>query len=262
MRPQQNRRIRGRGNNNNGNNRRGPNPLTRNYESNGPDVKIRGNAQHIADKYAALARDVQAAGDRVMAENYLQHAEHYMRIILSAQPQFAQPLRVEAQDEESEASDNIVELPLTESDAGQENLLHLVVNREAEESSTTATLEEPEGVGNLPPSSQEAKPKAERVRRMTRRRLPRQIQSDEVAALGGESGGHENSGTEASFLPAFITESQDKTNDAPPPVPQQELAATEARKPVRRTTKTREEGEEKPPRKRRSVKNADTAASA
>lgn len=85
MRPaQQNRRMRGRGNNNN---RKGPNPLTRNYESNGPDVKIRGNAQHIAEKYAALARDAQVSGDRVMAENYLQHAEHYTRIILQAQAQ-------------------------------------------------------------------------------------------------------------------------------------------------------------------------------
>ncbi|MCZ2203729.1 DUF4167 domain-containing protein [Bartonella sp. A05] len=90
MRPQQNRRVRGRNNNNN---RRGPNPLSRNYESNGPDVKIRGNAQQIADKYISLARDAQGSGDRVMAENYLQHAEHYLRIILAAigqMPQHAQ----------------------------------------------------------------------------------------------------------------------------------------------------------------------------
>ena len=90
MRPQQqNRRMRGRNNNNNNNNnnRKGPNPLTRNYESNGPDVKIRGSAQQIAEKYATLARDAQSAGDRVMAENYLQHAEHYNRIIAAAQAQ-------------------------------------------------------------------------------------------------------------------------------------------------------------------------------
>lgn len=93
MRPQQqNRRMRGRNNNNNGgnnnnNNRKGPNPLTRNYESNGPDVKIRGSAQQIADKYAQLARDSHSSGDRVMAENYLQHAEHYNRIIAAAQAQ-------------------------------------------------------------------------------------------------------------------------------------------------------------------------------
>src|SRR5882757_2444190 len=97
MRPQQqNRRMRGRNNNggggggnnnNNNNNRKGPNPLTRNYESNGPDVKIRGSAQQIAEKYATLARDAQSAGDRVIAANYLQHAEHYNRIIAAAQAQ-------------------------------------------------------------------------------------------------------------------------------------------------------------------------------
>ncbi|PTE08177.1 DUF4167 domain-containing protein [Mesorhizobium helmanticense] len=92
MRPQQqNRRMRGRnsggGGNNNNNNRKGPNPLTRNYESNGPDVKIRGSAQQIAEKYATLARDAHSSGDRVMAENYLQHAEHYNRIIAAAQAQ-------------------------------------------------------------------------------------------------------------------------------------------------------------------------------
>lgn len=72
---------------NNNNNRKGPNPLTRNYESNGPDVKIRGSAQQIAEKYAQLARDAHSSGDRVMAENYLQHAEHYNRIIAAAQAQ-------------------------------------------------------------------------------------------------------------------------------------------------------------------------------
>jgi len=84
--------MRGRGNNNN-NNRKGPNPLTRSYESNGPDVKIRGTAQQVAEKYTTLARDAQSAGDRVMAENYLQHAEHYNRIIATAlaqQQQFQQ----------------------------------------------------------------------------------------------------------------------------------------------------------------------------
>jgi hypothetical protein len=81
--------MRGRngGGNNNNQNRKGPNPLTRNYESNGPDVKIRGSAQQIAEKYAQLARDAQSSGDRVMAENYLQHAEHYNRIIAAAQAQ-------------------------------------------------------------------------------------------------------------------------------------------------------------------------------
>ncbi|MCB5174361.1 DUF4167 domain-containing protein [Microvirga lenta] len=77
--------MRGRSRNNNNN--KGPNPLTRSYESNGPDVKIRGTAQHIAEKYSQLARDAQASGDPVAAENYFQHAEHYFRIIAAAQEQ-------------------------------------------------------------------------------------------------------------------------------------------------------------------------------
>ena len=83
MRHNQNRRSRGRS-------RKGPNPLTRSYESNGPDVKVRGTAVHIADKYMTLARDALSSGDTVSAENYLQHAEHYNRIVMAAQSQFQQ----------------------------------------------------------------------------------------------------------------------------------------------------------------------------
>jgi hypothetical protein len=71
-------------------NRRGQNPLTRVYESNGPEIKIRGTANHIAEKYLQLARDAQGSGDPVAAENYYQHAEHYFRIIAAAQEQFRQ----------------------------------------------------------------------------------------------------------------------------------------------------------------------------
>jgi hypothetical protein len=74
-----------------GRNRKGPNPLTRSYESNGPDVKIRGTALHIAEKYGQLARDAHSSGDRVAAENYYQHAEHYYRIIAAAQAQMPFP---------------------------------------------------------------------------------------------------------------------------------------------------------------------------
>lgn len=79
---QQSRRGRGRG-------RKVQNPLSRNYESNGPDVKIRGTAAHIAEKYTTLARDAMASGDVVTAENFYQHAEHYNRIIQAAQAQYA-----------------------------------------------------------------------------------------------------------------------------------------------------------------------------
>jgi len=79
----QNKRMRGRS-------RKPSNPLGKSYESSGPDVKIRGSAQHVADKYTQLSRDAQSSGDRVMSENYLQHAEHYNRLIAAAQAQMQQ----------------------------------------------------------------------------------------------------------------------------------------------------------------------------
>ncbi len=85
MRNGQNKRMRGRNNH-----RKSHNPMARVYESNGPDVKIRGNPSHIAEKYIQLARDAQASGDPVAAENYYQHAEHYYRVIATAQEQFRQ----------------------------------------------------------------------------------------------------------------------------------------------------------------------------
>ncbi|MEJ2623197.1 MAG: DUF4167 domain-containing protein [Pseudolabrys sp.] len=78
-------RMRGRGNH-----RKSQNPMTRVFESNGPDVKIRGTASHIAEKYIQLARDAQSSGDPVAAENYYQHAEHYFRLIAAAQEQMRQ----------------------------------------------------------------------------------------------------------------------------------------------------------------------------
>lgn len=87
MRNGQNKRMRGR---NHHHHRKNQNPLTRVYESNGPEVKIRGTASHVAEKYVQLARDATTSGDPVTAENYHQHAEHYLRLIAAAQEQFRQ----------------------------------------------------------------------------------------------------------------------------------------------------------------------------
>ncbi len=77
------------GNNGQNNNQRRPmgNIVNRVFESAGPDGKVRGTPQQIIDKYQALARDAQVAGDRVAAENYLQHSEHYSRLLGEAQRQ-------------------------------------------------------------------------------------------------------------------------------------------------------------------------------
>lgn len=78
-----NRRSRGRSNNGGSTTRRSPNGRSQVIDSNGPDVRIRGTAQQILDKYLTLARDAASADDRIMQENFLQHAEHYQRIINS-----------------------------------------------------------------------------------------------------------------------------------------------------------------------------------
>ncbi len=96
-----NKRMRGR------NRGKGPNPLTRSYESNGGDVKIRGTALHVAEKYVQLARDAQASGDRVAQENYLQHAEHYYRIVAAAQAQMPQPQPIYRNDEDGDDEDGM-----------------------------------------------------------------------------------------------------------------------------------------------------------
>src|SRR5271170_1413393 len=67
------------------NRRREPNPLTRSYDSRGPDVRIRGTALHVAERYLQLARDAHTGSNPIAAENYLQHAEHYFRLIAAAQ---------------------------------------------------------------------------------------------------------------------------------------------------------------------------------
>jgi Domain of unknown function (DUF4167) len=118
-----NKRMRNRNNNNNNNNnnnRRGQNPMTRVFESNGPDIKIRGTASHVAEKYVQLARDARSSGDPVAAENYYQHAEHYFRLIAAAQEQFRQnqpqprtenEMPAEDGDDESESFSNFGQEP-------------------------------------------------------------------------------------------------------------------------------------------------------
>src|SRR5579863_9048757 len=83
MRPGPNKRSRGRNNGNNPhhNRPRGMPHRIQTFDSNGPNVKIRGNAYQVFERYVALAREAASAGDRIAAENLYQHAEHYFRIM-------------------------------------------------------------------------------------------------------------------------------------------------------------------------------------
>jgi Domain of unknown function (DUF4167) len=75
------------------------------YDSNGPDVKLRGTAQTIAEKYMQLARDANSSGDRVAAESYYQFGDHYYRVWLAAQP-VGQPIQFTRRNAEDEFDDD------------------------------------------------------------------------------------------------------------------------------------------------------------
>ena len=83
----------GKSRNRNKNNGRRPNPgnvINRVFDSAGPEGKVRGTPQQIIDKYLSLAHDSQLSGDRVSAENFQQHSEHYSRLLLDAQKEIAE----------------------------------------------------------------------------------------------------------------------------------------------------------------------------
>jgi hypothetical protein len=102
-----NRRHSGMGNSGGGGG--GGNSANRVFDSNGPDVKLRGTAQTIAEKYMQLGRDAHSSGDSVMAESYYQFGDHYYRLWLAAQPA-GQPLqfsrRLAEEEMEDEAGEN------------------------------------------------------------------------------------------------------------------------------------------------------------
>jgi hypothetical protein len=197
MRNGQNKRMRGRNNNNNNNNRKGQNPLTRVYESNGPDLKIRGTASHIADKYVQLARDAQTSSDPVAAENYYQHAEHYFRLIAAAQEQFRQA-NPYYRPETEPRDDN--------SDDGED---------EGTDTTAVAVTEQPYGTGEQPFIPREAQPFPPRDTQHYAPREPR-------PAYGGRPQGPprtEETGEGERLLPSFITGGQQPQPQPQPQVP-------------------------------------------
>jgi Domain of unknown function (DUF4167) len=128
MRPQNKSRSRNKpGNNGNHNNSQRRNSMgniiNRVFESAGPDGKVRGTPQQIIDKYQALARDAQVSGDRVAAESYLQHSEHYSRLLGEAQRQqqenrFNQPEREDGGQRDDGGFDNQRRQPMMPAPSG------------------------------------------------------------------------------------------------------------------------------------------------
>lgn len=91
---------------NNSGQRRSVNPRVQTFDSNGPEVRIRGNAIQINEKYLALAKDASSAGDRVLAESYLQHAEHYQRMLNEINEEYARHQPQQAPQQQPSADAN------------------------------------------------------------------------------------------------------------------------------------------------------------
>ncbi|HVW93856.1 MAG TPA: DUF4167 domain-containing protein [Devosia sp.] len=212
---------RSRGRNNNGG-RKHPNPLSRNYESNGPDVKVRGNAAHIAEKYVQLARDAHASGDSVMAENYLQHAEHYFRIVSAAQPQFRTDQNGQSYEAEESEDDFIgdeqadrFEIPQFHQQQNERQQFNNRddrqprVDRNAEQPRVEAAVETAEGQeanaaeGQPADAAPVAEAAAENEPRRTRERRPRRRRPS--LAEGATPVDPDGPQPDVGELPAFIT---------------------------------------------------------
>ncbi len=152
--------------------------INRVFDSSGPDGKVRGTPQQIIDKYNQLHRDAQLSGDRVNAENFAQHAEHYLRMLAEAQRE------VEKQREEQEAANRERQ---AERDRERAERLKAQERAAADPSNTdqpdveadSGLVETPEAQGT---PSDDAKPA-----KKPRQRRPRQPKPDAVSESGGDN---------------------------------------------------------------------------
>jgi len=183
-------RSRGRG-------RKVHNPSNRSYDSNGPDVKIRGNAAHIAEKYSTLARDAQVAGDRIASENYLQHAEHYNRIVAASQAHTQQQqLQQQAQAQQAQQASPQLVTNGQDADATAE--------AEADELSAEKTSAESDDAGK----SEEETPKA-------RTSNPRQSRRRSPSGRNGSGSRNKNAAPEGDDAPASKPDAENLSEASP-----------------------------------------------
>ena len=144
-------KSRSRGKNNR--NRSSGNNINRVFDSSGPEGKVRGTPQQIIEKYAQLTRDAQLSNDRVAAENFQQHAEHYARILGEAQRE------AEAKRAEQEAQHKARQAQREAAEAEQPEMAQAVPAENTDQPDTVAVADS--GLVETP----EAKPKPKRARR-------------------------------------------------------------------------------------------------
>lgn len=190
---QKSNRSRGRGNRKGGG---GGNNLNRVYDSAGPEGKVRGTPQQIIDKYVTLARDAQTSGDRVAAENFLQHAEHYQRILIAAmseQEKVRRDAAAQATDEEEDETSSAMEVADAQSGEGgrDQNRRRRDPAPEIEGMTTIDSGTQPEGlvVSADEMESSQPRPNGNGNARRSRRRPPKPEAAAPPADPAAESPG-------------------------------------------------------------------------
>lgn len=166
---------------NNRNRPSGGNVVNRVFDSSGPEGKVRGTPQQIIDKYNQLARDAQLSNDRVAAENFQQHAEHYLRLLSEAQREMeARREEQERQNRERQAERDRERAERQERDAArqadpaeapQPDVMGF--DADAPVQPESGLVETPEGQGADPAAAPEAKERKEKPARRPRTRKPK-----------------------------------------------------------------------------------------
>lgn len=204
-----------RGRNRGGNRRPGVPNRNHTFDSNGPDVRIRGNASQVYEKYLTLARDAMASGDRILAESYYQHGEHYYRIMSSFNEE-NDAQRARTNDQQANGQDG----------SGQDASGHSSQGRETEtddeaeggEEERSANAPRAPEVVNLTeeaappePANEVEEPQAPAPRAAPRRRRAESPPAEGAPAEGTRAEGTRGEGTRAEPAPA-----KRPTNDGPP----------------------------------------------
>lgn len=187
MRQQQkSNRSRGRGNRNKSGG--GGNNLNRVFDSAGPEGKVRGTPQQIIDKYLQLGRDAQTSGDRVAAENFLQHAEHYQRILIAAtseQEKARREAQAHATEDQSDDQPDVLEVadPQAQQNNGNGRDQNSRRNPPVDEIGGMTTIDAGDQPETLVVAADESpQPQADAQPRRARRRPPKREEAAPEAA--------------------------------------------------------------------------------
>lgn len=197
-------RQRGRG-------RKPSNSNNRSYESNGPDVKIRGSASQVYEKYLQYGRDAQTSGDRINAEALFQHAEHYYRIMVASMPKDRLPHNMDQDqngDQDNESDDDRDD---DNGDYAEESPRQQTYNKPASSENLRVVDGEGEQPEEIASSKNEGETTRRRYRRPTRRPTEdRATKPEDRASKPASEGEGDDAGLRAMMARTKSQESAEK----------------------------------------------------